>query len=277
MATTNPLPLLGAKLGDGKTADVFGWEADKVVKLYQLDLPARRIKVEASNAQMLQAAGLPVPRFFEHVEIAGRRGSVFERIEGPSISASLGRNPFRFFQLARRFAAVHRLIHGTKQSELPPVTEHLRRVIAAVSVLTAAQRDELIALMESLPTSSSVCHFDFHPSNVILSPRGPIVLDWGSARHGNPLADVARTCVLFATDHLEASAPPVAKIWNSTFARAYLRCYFDGTTQKQDELERWITILAAAKLRKAGARETPLLMRVVERGLAAARTTPISP
>ena len=173
MATTNPLPALGAKLGDGKTAEVFGWDADKVVKLYQPDLPDRRIKVEASNAQTLHAAGLPVPRFFQHVEIAGRRGSVFERIEGRSISASLGRNPFRLFRLAREFAAVHRLIHSTGRPELPPVTDHLRRVIAAVSVLAAAQRDELLALLESLPGGSSVCHLDFHPSNVILSLAWP--------------------------------------------------------------------------------------------------------
>jgi uncharacterized protein (TIGR02172 family) len=275
MATTDPLPPLGAKLGGGKAAHVHAWSADKVVKLYQPDIPDRLVDAEARNVQALHAAGLPVPRFFEHVEIAGRRGSVFERIKGRSISASLQANPFRLFRLAREFAAVHRLIHGTERSELPRVADNLRRVIAGVSALTAAQRDELIALLESLPSGTSVCHFDFHPSNVILSPRGPVVLDWGSARSGNPLADVARTCVLFATDHLEASAAPVARIWNSTFARAYLRCYFEGATQTRNELERWITILAAAKLRKAGAREVSVLMRLVERGLAAARVTPI--
>lgn len=265
MATTNPLSPLGARLGGGKTADVFGWGTDKIVKLYLPDVPDRRIKVEAFNVRALHSAGLPVPRFFEQVEVAGRRGSVFERIEGRSISASLQINPFRLFGLARHFAAIHRRIHSTERPELPPVVDFLRRVIAAVSVLSTAQKDKVIALLESLPDGSSVCHFDFHPNNVILSPRGPIVLDWGSARHGNPLADVARTCVLFATDHLEASAAPVAKIWNSTFAGAYLRGYFDGS-QAPDELERWIAVLAAAKLRKAGVTEIPVLMHLIERG-----------
>ena len=266
MVTTNPSQL-GAKLGGGKAADVHAWGGDKVVKLYRPQIPKRRIEAEARNSQILHAAGLPVPRFFEHVEIAGQRGSVFERIEGRSMSTSLRMNPFRLSQLARGLADIHQSIHGTERSELPPVADHLRRVIAAVSVLTAAQRDKLTALLESLPSGSSVCHFDFHPSNVILSPRGPIVLDWGSARHGNPLADVARTYVLFATDHLSARAAPVAKIWNNAFARTYLRGYFDRTTQTRDEFERWITILAAAKLRKATAPEIAVLMRLVERGL----------
>ena len=267
MATTDPLPPLGAKLGGGKAADVHAWGPDKVVKLYQSDIPDRRIKVEASNARTLHAAGLPVPRFVEQVQIDGRRGSVFERIEGRSISASLRKNPFRFFQLAGRFAAVHRLIHRIESSGLPPLTEHLRRVIAQVSALSLAQKDQLNSLLDSLPAGVSVCHFDFHPSNVILSPRGPVVLDWGSARCGNPLADVARTCILFATDHLSAPVAPMVKIWNDAFTQAYLHYYFDGATQTRKELERWIAILAAARMRKAGVPETPVLMRLVERGL----------
>ncbi len=268
MATTDdPLPPLGAKLGGGKAADVHAWGADKVVKLYGADVPDRRIKLEASNALTLHAAGLPVPRFFEQVQFARRRGSVFERIEGRSISASLRKNPFRFFQLAGRFAAVHRLIHRTERSELPLLSEHLRRVISHASALSPAQQEQLTSLLESLPAGASVCHFDFHPGNVILSPRGPVVLDWGSARCGNPLADVARTCVLSATDHLSAPAAPMTKIWNDGFKQAYLHYYFDGATQTRNELARWIAILAAAGLRKAGMRETPVLMRLVERGL----------
>jgi uncharacterized protein (TIGR02172 family) len=267
MVTTDPLPPLGAKLGGGKAADVHAWGVDKVVKLYQPDIPCRLIEAEALNSQVLHAAGLPVPRFFEHVEISGRRGSVFERIEGRSMSTSLRRNPFRLSGLARRLADIHRLIHCTKRPELPAVVDNLRRVIAAAAILTAAQRDKLIALLESLPSGSSVCHFDFHPSNVIVSPRGPVVLDWGSARHGNPLADVARTYVLFATDHLWTPAGPVAKIWNKAFAWTYVRCYLAGATQTRQELEHWITILAAAKLRKAKVPEIPVLMRLVELGL----------
>ena len=267
MPKTHRPPPLGAKLGGGKAADVHAWGADKVVKLYQPHIPDRRIKAEAFNAQTLHAVGLPVPLFFEQAEIDGRRGSVFERIEGPPISVSLRKNPFRFFQLAGRFAAVHRLIHRTESSELPPLTEHLRRVIAHASALSPAQKNQLNSLLHALPAGVCVCHFDFHPSNVILSPRGPVVLDWGSARQGNPLADVARSYVLFATDHLSAAGAPVAKIWNNAFTQAYLHYYFDGATQTREELQRWIIILAAAKLRKAGVREAPVLMRLVERGL----------
>jgi len=262
--TTEQSPI-GARLGGGKAADVHAWGDDKVVKLFHAGAPERRIEAEARNSQIIHAGGLPVPRFFEHVTVAGQRGIVFERIEGRSMSGSLRSNPFRFFELARQFATTHQLIHRTQRSELPPVVDNLRRVIADVSALPAAQRDKLIALLESLPSGASVCHFDFHPSNVILAPRGPVVLDWGSARAGNPLADVARTYVLFATDHLSTWAGPVANIWNKAFVGAYLGCYLDCAPRSRDEFEHWVAILAAAKLRKAAARETPVLMRLIER------------
>ena len=267
MTTTDPSPSLGVRLGGGKAADVHAWGGDKVIKLYRADIPTRRIEAEAINSDSLRTAGLPVPRFFGHVEIAGRRGSIFERVEGRSMSASLRLNPFRLTGLARQLADIHRLIHGTERSQLPPVVDNLRRVIAGAPIFTAGQRDKLMALLQSLPLGASVCHFDFHPSNVILSPRGPVVLDWASARHGNPLADVARTYVLFAIDHLSTPAGPLAKLWNNAFARTYLRSYLAGGTRTRDELEHWITILAAAKLRKAEAPEIPVLMGLVERGL----------
>ena len=42
-------------------------------------------------------------------------------------------------------------------------------------------------------------HLDFHPDNVLLSARGPVVIDWANARAGDPALDVAMTWVICAT------------------------------------------------------------------------------
>ena len=60
-------------------------------------------------------------------------------------------------------------------------------------------------------------------------------------------------------------ANPTDRI-QTTLSYTY-RSYFDGAMQTREELKHWITILAAARLRRGQARAIPLLMRLVERGL----------
>jgi Phosphotransferase enzyme family len=46
--------------------------------------------------------------------------------------------------------------------------------------------------------SYSSASIDFHPENVLLSPSGPVVIDWTNARCGDPPLDVAMTWVIGA-------------------------------------------------------------------------------
>jgi tRNA A-37 threonylcarbamoyl transferase component Bud32 len=51
---------------------------------------------------------------------------------------------------------------------------------------------------------SHVLHLDLHPLNVMLPARGPVVIDWGAAREGDPALDVAMTALIIA----EVAASP---------------------------------------------------------------------
>jgi aminoglycoside phosphotransferase (APT) family kinase protein len=87
---------------------------------------------------------------------------VLERIDGPSMLTSL-RRPWRLPQAAQTLADLHARLH-----EIP--FENAR-----------------------------LLHLDLHPDNVLLSPRGPVVIDWTNARAGAPALDVALTWVIGAT------------------------------------------------------------------------------
>jgi aminoglycoside phosphotransferase (APT) family kinase protein len=45
-------------------------------------------------------------------------------------------------------------------------------------------------------------HLDLHPDNVILSRRGPVVIDWRNARRGDGAIDVATTWLIMATSEI---------------------------------------------------------------------------
>ncbi len=41
-----------------------------------------------------------------------------------------------------------------------------------------------------------MCHRDLHPGNILLSPRGPVVIDWTQVGVGDPRLDVAWTLMV---------------------------------------------------------------------------------
>ena len=78
-------------------------------------------------------------------------------------------------------------------------------------------------------------HLDLHPANVILSPDGPVVIDWTNARRGEPTFDVALTWVIGATS---TGLGPLG----SSFVRHFL-AHFDG-----EELRRALPAAADYRL-----------------------------
>ncbi len=62
---------------------------------------------------------------------------------------------------------------------------------------------DLHAGLHALPSRTGtpderVLHLDLHPANVVLTPRGPVLIDWTNATDGPPDLDVALTAVILA-------------------------------------------------------------------------------
>ena len=57
----------------------------------------------------------------------------------------------------------------------------------------------ITAFTRSPSRRERLIHVDFHPDNVLLSERGPVVIDWANSRSGKPAFDVAMTWVIVAT------------------------------------------------------------------------------
>jgi phosphotransferase family enzyme len=74
----------------------------------------------------------------------------------------------------------------------------------------------LLAQLHERVADAGLAHLDLNPGNVILSPAGPVVIDWTNARPSPDLAlDAALTYVILATS---GGVPGRALAW--TFARS---------------------------------------------------------
>ncbi len=258
----------GSAIGSGRTAEVYAWGEGHVLKLYRAEMEPAWVDHEARVGRIVAEAGLAAPAIGDVITVAGRPGIVSERIAGPSMLDDLVRRPWTLWRSAGQFAEVHAAMHACRRPQLPSQRHSLIRAVDYAPALPETTRQQVMAALLRLPDGEAVCHGDYHPDNLILSPRGPVVLDWMTGTHGNPDADVARTVLLFRIAVLPEGMPAAKRIMTEvlrrTFLAAYLRSYRHRRPLSEAEIASWMPIVAAARLNEGVAGEQSALIRLAE-------------
>lgn len=257
----------GALLGCGRTAEVYAWN-DKALKLFVDGFPAEWIRAEAEATRVAHQAGLSAPAVGEVIEVDGRIGIVYERVDGVSMLQTFATQPWTFLSAVRRFVEFQVAMHNCAGPELPSQRERLRDAIQGAPRLTVEMKEQVLQALDRLPDGDAICHGDYHPDNIIMSSQGLVVIDWMNATRGNPLADVARTSLMCRV----GAAPPGAsravrwstRLGQGAFHALYLREYFARQPFDREQLETWIPVMAAARLSERILEEESRLVGFVE-------------
>jgi uncharacterized protein (TIGR02172 family) len=241
---------LSPPIARGRTADIHAWGEGQVLKLFHDWFSLENIQYELRMARAVQEGGLPVPRVGDLVQVNGRYGLIYQRVDGISMMEGLGRKPWRLFHYARRMAELHAEMHAAPvAADLPSLHKKLAYKIQRAESLPPETRLRVLARLEQLPPGDSLCHGDFHPGNILVAPHGEVVIDWIDASLGNPLADVARTVIL-AQGALETGQLPgtLQKTVIRLLLAAYLRHYFRLRLAGKVEYQHWLPLVAAGRL-----------------------------
>jgi aminoglycoside phosphotransferase (APT) family kinase protein len=236
----------GERVGSGHTADIFALGEDRVLKRFRPGTDPATVRREAASARAAAAAGLPVPAVREVTEAAGRPAIVYERVRGPTMRSRLARRPWAVRRYARLLAALHASIHAARPAGVPSLRDRLSRNVEAAPGLSAAARRRARSMLASLPRGRALCHGDFHPENVLLAERGPVVVDWLDAARGPPAADVARTALLLR--YAGGEAGPLGAAVRRAFRWWYLRAYCARRAVSRWLIRAWEVPVAAARL-----------------------------
>ena len=235
----------------GRTAEVYAWGEQQVLKLYRDWCPPRWVDFEARIGRVVQDAGLPVPSIGETVEINGRRGLVYERLAGVSMFRTIVARPWTIIQFGRLMAEMHAAMHAIlAPSDLPDQRDRLKGAIERAQPLPDDLWRKTLGILETLPDGDRLCHGDFHPDNVLMTPRGPIIIDWMTATRGDPLGDVARTVLL-----MTVGEPPtgilirlLTRLMRGRMRAAYIKRYFELRPDGRERLKQWLVVTYAARL-----------------------------
>jgi tRNA A-37 threonylcarbamoyl transferase component Bud32 len=154
-------------LASGQEADVYALDDRRVLRRYRRDTD---VTAEADLMRYVGGLGYPVPAIFT----ASGSDMVLERLDGPTMAQAMVSDGIEMRSAAQMLADLLRRLH-----ELPP-----------------------------LPGGEGqILHLDLHPENVMLTGRGPVVIDWVNARDGEADLDTALSALIVAQVAADGSHP----------------------------------------------------------------------
>ena len=227
-------------------------DGDKCIKVFDENYSKAGILNEALNQARIEETDLNIPKILEITKVNGKWAIIEEFIEGKSLADLMAEDPDNFNKYLEQFVDIQMLIHSQKAPLLTKLKDKMNRKISDAD-LDATTRYELHTRLEGMPKHNKVCHGDFDPSNVIISPDGtPYIIDWAHATQGNASADVARTYLLFCLSGEEDKA------------KKYMEIFCKKSDTARQYIEKWLPIVAASQSVKGNAHEREFLLSWVD-------------
>jgi len=159
------MPTTGKLIGSGRTADVYEIDDAWVLRRNREDWGDAA--AEGAVMEHVRAYGYPVPRVRPGASVDSRTSRtdlVMERLTGPTMLEALTAGSIDVWEAGTVLAALLRQLHA----------------------------------IPGRRPGTRVLHLDLHPENVILSPAGPRVIDWGTAEDGDPGLDWGLSAIILA-------------------------------------------------------------------------------
>ena len=235
----------------GNTAEVFLYDETKILKLFRSGFPYEIIAAEYEVTKRI-CADLPfVPKVFGLAEYKNRYGILYEKIDGKDMIADMLKKPYKLRAYSKSLAHIHARIHNSTVNSGSDIKAKLADNITASTDLTEQEKEKIKSYLKTLPDGKALCHFDFHPGNVMIKNNEFFVIDWMTACNGNAASDVARTFLLLQYGELlyaNSFVKLVAHAVEKHIGKIYLRQYKKLTGMSDAEIKKWLLPIAAARL-----------------------------
>ena len=223
-----------------------------VVKEFDTDFSKSDILNEALNQARVEETGLKIPQLEEVKKIDGKWAIVLDYIEGKTLAEIIENDRKNLEMYMEKFVDIQIEIHSKRSPILNKLKDKMSRKIDETN-LDATTRYELHTRLEGMPKHNKVCHGDFNPSNIIITPAGDYyVLDWSHATQGNASADVARTYLLFSLKG------------DKEAAEMYLNMFCKKTDTAKQSVQQWLPIVAASQSVKGNEEEREFLLNWID-------------
>ena len=223
-----------------------------VVKEFDSDFSKSDILNEALNQARVEETGLRIPQLEEVTKIDGKWAIIVDYIEGKTLAQIMKEDRANLEMYMEKFVDIQLEVLSKRAPLLNKIKDKMNRKISETN-LDATTRYELHTRLEGMPTHNKVCHGDFNPSNIIITPAGDYyVLDWSHATQGNGSADAARTYLLFSLDG------------DTEAAEMYMNMFCKKSDTAKQYVQQWLPIVAASQSVKGNENEREFLLKWID-------------
>ena len=221
-----------------RTDKVILRDKNTVLKIFGPSYKVSLILNEAMNEARAAETGLPVAKVIEVMKLRDHWCIRREWVEGETLADVMAKDKKNLVRYLKQFVAIQCQIFAKTSERMGNLADKLDKQISA-SPLPKETRYDLHMKLQSFPRGKALCHGDFNPTNVIITPSGEWrVIDWSHVRLGDPLADVARSYLLFwLSGHVAA-------------AEKYLALACEALKAKLPDVQKWLPVVAAAESAK---------------------------
>lgn len=229
-------------------------DGDHALKVFDSNFSKADILNEALNQARVEETHLNIPALNEVTKVDGQWVISTQFIEGETLSELMKKHPEKEDEYLNMFVDLQIEMNKETVPLLNKLKDKMNRKISESSY-DATTRYELHTRLESMPKHTKLCHGDFNPSNIIITPDGkPYILDWSHATQGNASADVARTYLLFCLSGKEKLADKYLDLFceKSDTAKQYVQKWMPivaasqsvkGKSEEKDFLDRWVNVV----------------------------------
>ncbi len=219
-----------------------------VIKMMNEEYSASDVLNEALNHSIAMETGFKVPKLYEVLKIDGKWAIITEFIEGKTLAALINEKPSSTDEYFERFVDLQLEMHEYPSERLRHLTDKMHSKISQ-SGLEATVRYELHTRLNGFPRHKKMCHGDYTPGNVIITPNDEAyVIDWAHATQGSASADAARTYLRFILAGKREQA------------ELYLDLFCKKGDKARQYVQKWLSVAAASQLVKKVPEEQELLL-----------------
>lgn len=234
------------------TKHVYVREGKTLVKAFDESYPKANILNEALNQARVEETDLKIPKIEKVMAENGKWTIEMEYIPGKNLAQLMEENPSKTEEYLDLMVGLQTEVHKKRVPLLPRLKDKMLNKIAQTA-FNDTIKYELQMRIESMPKHLKLCHGDFCPENIVITPDGaPYLVDWSHATQGNASCDVARTYLTF---YLAGK---------KEIAEKYLDKFCEKTGTAKNYVQRLLPVVAASQSVKAKKEEAEMLAKWVD-------------